>query len=269
MTDALAVDWVGRPCPKCGHVRTPVETNPAWQCPRCQIAYLKYKAAVSPVAQRFVAHGRAMAARAGSDHSLLGLVVANALALAIAAYTHMTLRELLIVYWIQSVVIGVTSVIRMLKLEHFSTDNFKVNGQAVAPTPATKVRVAGFFALHYGFFHFVYFIFLAFGAKGQFGPLAPYVLCALAFAVNHAISLRHNLESDASGQPNIGTLMFLPYARVIPMHLMILSGLAFTGGASAAVLLVFGVLKTLADALMHTVEHHVMATKQGQVGKEA
>jgi|CXWL01.1.fsa_nt_gi hypothetical protein len=52
-------------------------------------------------------------------------------------------------------------------------------------------------------------------------------------------------------------LMFLPYARILPMHLTILAGGAMTAAGTAAFLL-FGGLKLFADALMHTVEHHVL-----------
>src|SRR5262245_50326401 len=35
--------WVGKPCPKCKHVRTANEVAPDWQCPACGIAYAKYQ----------------------------------------------------------------------------------------------------------------------------------------------------------------------------------------------------------------------------------
>lgn len=31
-------------CRKCGYVRTPADTNPEWQCPKCLVAYRKYEA---------------------------------------------------------------------------------------------------------------------------------------------------------------------------------------------------------------------------------
>ena len=31
-------------CPKCGHIRTEQDSNPAWQCPSCHIAYEKFLA---------------------------------------------------------------------------------------------------------------------------------------------------------------------------------------------------------------------------------
>jgi hypothetical protein len=50
--------------------------------------------------------------------------------------------------------------------------------------------------------------------------------------------------------------MFLPYVRILPMHLTIVFGGLLFGGTLA--LLLFGVLKTAADAAMHSLEHHVL-----------
>ena len=52
--------------------------------------------------------------------------------------------------------------------------------------------------------------------------------------------------------PNIGALMFLPYLRVIPMHLAILLGVALGDVLGR---LLFGTLKTVADVAMHKIEH--------------
>ena len=79
----------------------------------------------------------------------------------------------------------------------------------------------------------------------------------LAFAVNHYFSHVQNRELDRRGKPNIGTMLFLPYARILPMHLLIVMG-ATVGGDSRATLAFFIVLKTLADAVMHVVEHRAL-----------
>lgn len=157
----------------------------------------------------------------------------------------------MLVYWMQSIVIGVSNVFRMLALDRFCTENFQINGRSVEATPATKRQVAAFFALHYGFFHAVYFVFLVVedGAAILDGWFA---LCALLFAANHFYSHRYNVEVDRRGTPNIGTLMFTPYLRIVPMHLTIILGGMFGGGLG---LLLFVTLKTIADAAMHLVEH--------------
>jgi uncharacterized protein YxjI len=39
---AMSDNYTGKPCPKCGHVRSESETAPDWQCPSCGIAYAKF-----------------------------------------------------------------------------------------------------------------------------------------------------------------------------------------------------------------------------------
>src|SRR5262245_2912657 len=41
----MSSTWVGKPCPKCKHVRTANEVAPDWQCPACGVAYAKYQPA--------------------------------------------------------------------------------------------------------------------------------------------------------------------------------------------------------------------------------
>jgi len=201
-----------------------------------------------------------LVAQARSDSSVLVLIAANLVALAVAYGTGMSLRNLMLIYWIQSVIIGLCTVVRILSLTSFSTEDLKMNDQPVEATAATKRRVAFFFCIHYGIFHAVYLTFVAFAERGALGSATGYVICALVFTANHGYSLLHNLRRDAQGRPNIGTLMFLPYARILPMHLTILVGGAFTGGTFA--FLLFGFLKTLADVVMHAVEHYVLGRER-------
>ena len=51
-------------------------------------------------------------------------------------------------------------------------------------------------------------------------------------------------------------MMFLPYVRILPMHLTILSGGIV--GAGLGSMLLFSGLKTLADYLSQIVEHRVL-----------
>lgn len=211
------------------------------------------------------------------DRSLWSITGANVLTLALALWQGWGMIHLLWPFWIQSVIIGWYARKRMLMLREFSTEGFKVNGRSVQPTEETARSTANFFALHYGFFHFMYLIFLlAFtltadpagmttvtdadtGAEhlmhvGRVGALDVLIFAALGlgFWASHRQSFNEHVASDLSRRPNIGTLMFLPYARIIPMHLTIILGV-FLGGTGAV--LFFGLLKTGADALMHRVEH--------------
>lgn len=183
-------------------------------------------------------------------------------------------------YWMQSLVIGYYNVRRMQKLREFSTDGVKMNDRPVDPTPATRRNMWMFFVVHYGGFHFVYMIFLAvFTSDGaatgtvpvtnadtgevmQFatGRMPDWSAIWLAatfvgFMVSHGQSHREHVASDLRHTRNIGTLMFIPYLRIIPMHLTIILGAVLGSGGG---LLLFGALKTAADVAMHKVEHRML-----------
>jgi hypothetical protein len=203
-----------------------------------------------------IGSGRTLVAEAKSDASLYLLVASNLLALGIAYASGIGLREMMLVYWIQSVIIGASNVIRILSLERFDPSNFKMGGRPVQENATDKRKVALFFLVHYGFFHLIYLLFVTVDSRGELGSPGGYVVCALVFLINHGYSLAHNLRRDAAGRPSIGALMFLPYLRVLPMHFTILFGGLLFSGTLAFVL--FGALKTAADAVMHTIEHHVL-----------
>jgi Family of unknown function (DUF6498) len=193
-----------------------------------------------------------------SSQSTLSLVVVNVAAVGVALGLDWPVQALMWPYWIQSVVIGYYSRRRILALGRFSTENFTMNDRPVSPTPATQRSVANFFALHYGFFHFGYLMFLIQQSQGwRWWDVLGWLALGVSFAWNHRLSFRQNVEADRQGTPNIGTLMFLPYARILPMHFTIILGGTLAGSAPGAVLL-FGALKTVADVLMHYVEHRVL-----------
>jgi hypothetical protein len=194
-----------------------------------------------------------------SSVAVWSIVAANAVTLAMALLLDWPLGSLLWPYWFQSVIIGIYARRRMLALKRFSTEGLKMNNQEVGPTPDTQRRMAVFFVIHYGFFHFGYAVFLMVLARFRLADLPWIALAVVGFVLSHERSFKENLTRDLAGCPNIGTLMFLPYARVLPMHLVIIAGAGFIGGTSKLVLIAFAVLKTGADLLMHHVEHRVLA----------
>ncbi len=188
------------------------------------------------------------------DGSIWSLVLANSIALGVALAGGWDLIDLMAVYWLQSVIIGISYFFRIMGLERFSTKNFKVNDRSVDPTPETKRQTAYFFLFHFGFFHFGYLMFIL--AETQQALGLGLLICTVVFAVNHYFSYRYHREMDSKGTPNIGTLMFTPYLRVVPMHITIVFG-AVTMDSTG--ILVFGTLKMAADVLMHVVEHRLLA----------
>ena len=193
----------------------------------------------------------------GTDRSLVVLLLSNLVTIVLALYQHWDVFVLMWIYWGQSVIIGFFNVRRIMDLKEFSTSGFKINNRPVKPTPATQRQTAIFFALHYGIFHLGYLVFLSVDAKVAGGfPLFSVLVCVGAFYLNHWFSYRYNREQEQDRVPNIGNIMFFPYIRIIPMHLMIVAGVTVFGGSTGA-LIVFLLLKTAADAAMHVVEHRM------------
>lgn len=211
---------------------------------------------------------------AARNPTVWSLAASNLLTIVLALVQKWPLLELMWIYWAQSATIGIFNFIRILRLKEFSTSGVTMNDKPVLPTAETKRSIAFFFLVHYGFFHLAYIIFLLTGGAGvksakgaDFIPLTagapvsvPTILIMSAiFFANHLYSTLYN-KDNYRGKPNIGTLMFFPYARVIPMHITIIIGSVVGQGA----IVLFLLLKSLADVIMHAVEHTLVMSKESE-----
>jgi hypothetical protein len=197
---------------------------------------------------------------------VLSLVISNLLIAVYAIVDNLSVMDVLWVYWIQSVIIGVFNFFKMITLKEFSTEGFKQNNKEVLPTTATKISSSLFFLIHYGFFHFVYAIFLGsfsdFNFSSAQGIDSTYVLISAAmFFISYFVEFIKSKSEENSVLPNIGTIMFAPYVRIIPMHLTIILGgfvgiigSAFSINADFVVLSLFILIKTGVDVITHSIE---------------
>ncbi len=199
-----------------------------------------------------------------ADWSTISLLGSNLFVIVLAVVEGWALREVIWIYWGQSVIIGLSNFARILRLRRFSTEGVRVNDRPVDPTPQTRRQAAFFFLFHYGFFHAGYLVFLAAQTELPREQLPLVLTCLAAFAANHAFSLVYNWRRDAEGCPNLGMIMLLPYGRILPMHLTIVLGVFLAKGVGGTVF--FLLLKAGADLLMHGVEH---AGLSGEPGAEA
>ena len=78
-------------------------------------------------------------------------------------------------------------------------------------------------------------------------------LCIIAFLITHGFAYWENRRKDVYNKPNIGTLMFYPYARVLPMWLTLTIGIHYAKDYSMTLILFLG-LKTVADVFMQALE---------------
>lgn len=189
------------------------------------------------------------------DPPLIALLLANGITLVLATVQQWELGTVLLVYWCQSVTIGLFTFIRILGAQSPS-------GEEGGAAPMRRLFLAGFFAFHYGLFHFVYISFiLAFAFFGVYGlsDLLGVLFGAGIFFVNHLVSF---LWFRARETRSPDELFIEPYYRIVPMHLtIILGGFAtalFPGpglDASVAMVVVFLLLKTAADVWAHQRQH--------------
>jgi len=186
--------------------------------------------------------------------TVTSLIFANIAVLSLALIQSWDVSLIIWTYWLQSVIIGIFQFFKILRLKNFSTKNFKINGQSVKPTKSTKVQTAFFFALHFGIFHFGYMMFLM-GNEPPENFLYSMGISAVIFFANHFYSFRKYEEEANKKVSNIGNVMFFPYIRIIPMHLIIVFGGWMIGGP--VTLIFFTLLKTGADVLSHSFEHKV------------
>ena len=208
------------------------------RCPHCQQA----------IVGTDLLRGAFAAGNRDDRTAVFVLLLVNMAVLATAIVFDWSNRSLMLIYWSQSVVIGIGNFFRILGLQRFSTEGFKINGKAAEPTDQTRRSTAWFFLVHYGFFHVVYLIFII--ADSNDATLFDWtlLLCVLAFVLEYVPEHRQQRAYDRSQVPNIGALMFTPYLRILPMHITII--FAFGQTDSTWGLLLFGSLKTVADVGM-------------------
>ncbi|MDF1824736.1 MAG: DUF6498-containing protein [Verrucomicrobiales bacterium] len=202
------------------------------------------------------------------DYSGIGVLISNAFVIVIAFIQNWDLGPMMFIYWAQSVIIGFFHFFRMILLKNFNTEGFTSGGKPVPANSKGKWSTALFFTVHYGFFHIGYLIFiLSLPMETENAPEGGlwFRLSILGFFLGHGYSFFQNVRADLKNQPNLGLMMFLPYARIIPMHLTIFIGNAV--GSNRIAVLAFSLLKTGADYLMHIVEHRMLQKKVEQEGQ--
>ena len=156
-----------------------------------------------------------------------------------------TVSAILVVYWIESVIIGILNIPRTF-----------------AATGSGKLFTSLFFAVHYGLFCAGHAFFLGelFGAGPDFESLKngePLLWTALTFFISHLVSLMARISRGEFENKRPSEQLMAPYDRVIIMHISVLFGgfgmMRFGAPIGALVLLI--ALKTAVDLTAHMREN--------------
>lgn len=185
--------------------------------------------------------------------SSAGLPISNLIVFWLALRDGWELREIAALYWFQNVLIGSFYFLRLLLLRRFDPSGLLVNRRPIDESGNSQFMVAFFFLVHYGLFHLAYLAFLSERSTAR-TPVSPGILlgCAACFLFHHLQVFLRQHSADLRSRPNLGRIMFAPYARVVPMHLALFAGFTFSSGENR--LMVGMGLKILADLLMHFFE---------------
>jgi hypothetical protein len=204
---------------------------------------------------------------------IISLIIANIVTIVLAILGNWDLATVMFIYWAQSIIIGIFSVVSILGADTaaLGADLQKPideRGGSDKITPrfvwTYKCIMAGFFTLHYGLFHWGYYTFIV--ESGLFGTVnfadpGIWLSCGLFFA-NHFyshITYRRQGPKDAG---YVNEQFFTPYRRIIPMHLTIIFGCIvifaleiFGITSTMPVLVLFLLLKTYSDISAHLIKH--------------
>jgi hypothetical protein len=226
---------------------------------------------------------RLLPPRESSSLAVAGLVAVNLVPLAGVVFFGWSLGTILVIYWVESGIIGAFNVPKILLAPGSEVPaNFsaKINGRQVdlsgPPEPRDGLHlypentdIAGFFVMHYGIFWVVHglFVFVAFVPDPFSGGLAftTVFLGVVGMVVSHAGSFLVNFvghEEYRSASP--GMQMKEPYRRVIVLHLTIILGAfgASAAGAPLFALVLLVGLKTATDLYAHLREHRRAAERR-------
>ena len=180
-----------------------------------------------------------------TDPSFLLLLAINLYCIYYYEQNPTEFKTLVWLYWFQSVLIGLFNFLDLLTVK-----NGDYSGWSSSSSKLENSRgcAAFFFLFHYQTFHLVYSIFIVMQLQGTGKVDFQFLFMGvIAFTLS---SLVHFIQSKRQQQTvavNIAKLFFIPYLRIVPMHIMIL-GPAFLGWKASTIFLV---LKTLADLVMH------------------
>ena len=178
-----------------------------------------------------------------SDPNLWLLIAINIWSIIYYQRNPTAFNTIIWLYWFQSVLIGIFNFMDMITLPKIQ----KGTGEKIDYFFGSRGCSSLFFLFHYNAFHLAYAIFIL--ANGKAIDSQFLLLGISAFTVNLLIQFVQHKKMQRNTAVNFSKMFFLPYLRIIPMHLMILAPIFLHLQPS----IVFLGLKTIADIAMYLI----------------
>lgn len=219
-----------------------------------------------------------------SGLAVLLLVASNAIPIVGVLLLGWQVQTLLVLYWIESGVVGLVNVLKMARAEGVPAQTTMRPAVGSASPGCARAFMIPFFVFHYGLFWVVHgvFVFLlpvfalvATSLPGR-GPAASaaggslsaegLAFAAVALFVSHLVSYHLNFIGGGEYQRvSIQSQMAQPYGRVVVLHLTIILGgmLIFVVDQPVALLIVLVIGKTVLDLIFHLRAHRNVQAPPG------
>lgn len=193
--------------------------------------------------------------------SVLFLIAMNAIPIFGVFAFGWDVGTLLLLYWLESVVIGLLNIPKMLACQGSDKPN------NVRRSTGSLLYLCVFFLFHYGGFSFGHYMFLEsfFSSVPPLTTLVSEILSAQGLLismgglwVSHIFSMFRSFYGRGEYKTRSASKqMFIPYGRVFVMHIVIIIGgtMVQAFGAPILALILLVALKTGIDLVAHSIEH--------------
>jgi hypothetical protein len=185
------------------------------------------------------------------------LVLSNLIIILLALIFHWSILTLLWGYWLQSLSIGLFTILKILKAGQRNIQQKRLS---------KSIQDSLLFTIHYGIFHYVYlfvlYLFSTTKTAGVFFKPPDYSAVAfigILFFINHLYSfIKYYIREKNIILITPNQLYIQPYKRIFPMNMTVIAAGVFSAlipAAETPLLFVFLILKTLVDLKSHELLH--------------
>ena len=188
--------------------------------------------------------------------SLIGLIIANILPILWVLFRDQSAGFILFLYWSESAIIGIFTVLKMKKAENLG-DDITSNGKI-----PTKEESINFFCMHFGLFMVVHLVFLN-EMVWPFGLNWSLVITFLGLFISHRFSYKEDfIGKHEYKKITVSKLFVSPYPRIIIIHTILFGG--FFLATNPIFIIGIIIVKTIIDVSFYIKEHKKSPSNEWQ-----